>query len=255
MEEKSLWSSQRWRETFTNNYEGATLLKCDALVTLSNNERKAITKSIQAFQLGENSEGKHLYLRAREYAEKTGDFEYVKAIKLFISEEQRHSHYLARFMNLAGIPLTRKTFIDGVFRNLRQLAGLECSIIVLITAEIIAKVYYRALHDATSSEFLKAICNQILRDEKMHVQFQAERLAILRRARKGYLLLATKFIQRFLFAGTMFVVWLKCRQTLRAGGYSFTSWCIAAWSELNLTMDLMDFRKYRAAQLSVATSS
>ena len=60
-----------------------------------------------------------------------------------------------------------------------------------------------------------------LRDEKLHVQFQAERLALLRNGRKQILLVATNFIQRFLFAGTVLVVWMKCRETLRAGDYTF----------------------------------
>jgi hypothetical protein len=121
-----------------------------------------------------------LYRCAEKYAKSTGDAEYLEAIKLFIKEEQRDSQYLARFMNLANIPLARKIFVDTVFRSLRKLANLECSIGVLITAEIIAKVYYRALHDATQSIFLREICKQILRDEKFDVEFQAERLAILR---------------------------------------------------------------------------
>lgn len=240
METAKLWTSTQWCEYFAGNREGSNLLTCQARVSLTRSERQAIIKSIQAFQLGESSEGLHLYHRAVEYGQKTGDVQYVEAIKLFIREEQRHAQYLARFMSLANISLTPKIFIDGVFRTLRKLAGLECSVSVLITAEIIAKVYYRALYDATQSDFLKAICRQVLSDEKMHVQFQAERLAIIRKYRKQLPLLITNFLQRFLFAGTVIVVWMKCGDTLRAVDYTVTSFFRRCWQELNIAMRLMD---------------
>ena len=251
---KDLRSSGQWRKYFTDNCQGSNLLRWETEVRLRDDERRAIIKSIQAFQLGESSEGLHLYRCAAQYAETSGDTQYLEAIKLFIREEQRHAQYLARFMELANIPLVRKVFIDGVFRTLRQLMGLECSVGVLITAEIIAKIFYRALHDATRSVFLKAICDQILSDEKMHVQFQAERLAILRKGRKGIPLLLTNFAQRFLFAGTVVVVWMKCRETLRAGHYTFTSFFGRCWQELSLTMSLMDSRAYEDPSIAALPS-
>jgi hypothetical protein len=241
---KTLSSSKRWHEHFTGNYQGEHLLNWAEQVSVSAFEQSAITKSLQAFQLGESSEGLHLYRRVEEYSRQTGDVEYLEAMKLFIREEQRHARYLARFMELAGIPLARKIFIDAVFRGLRRLAGLECSISVLVTAEIIAKVYYRALHDATKSDFLRTICRQILSDEKMHVQFQSERLAILRMGRSTSLLALTVFAQRFLFAGTLVVVWIKCGRTFRAAGDSIASFFHDSWRELDLALEFMDYRSY-----------
>jgi|1185.fasta_scaffold193665_1 hypothetical protein len=244
MEAKRLWTSGQWCEYFARNGQGSNLLTREAQVRLSDDEKQAVTKSLQAFQLGESSEGLHLYHCALEYGQKTGDVEYVEAIKLFIREEQRHAQYIARFMCLASIALTRKIFIDGVFRMLRRLAGLECSISVLITAEIIAEVYYRALYNATQSDFLKAICRQVLSDEKMHVQFQAERLAIIRKHRNKLNSLTTNFLQRFLFAGTILVVWMKCKDTLRAAECTVVSFFLQCWRELNNAMHLMDPRLY-----------
>jgi len=251
---KELWSSGQWRAYFSDNCQGANSLRCETEVRLDGNERRAVIKSLQAFQLGESSEGLHLYRCAEQYAKTTGDAQYLEAIKLFIREEQRHAQYLARFMELANIPLVRKIFIDGVFRMLRQLMGLECSIGVLITAEIIAKVFYRALRDTTRSVFLKTICDQILRDEKMHVQFQAERIAILRKGRKRISLIVTNFAQRFLFAGTVIVVWMKCRETLRAGHYTFISFFHDCWQELDLAMSLMDSRCYEGPSTAAIVS-
>lgn len=66
--------------------------------------------------------------------------------------------------------------MDNVFRRLRRYASLEQSVIVLLTAEIIAKLYYKALQKSTKSEVLIDLCNQILSDEEKHVQFQSETL-------------------------------------------------------------------------------
>src|SRR5262249_4459820 len=183
------------------------------------------------------------------------DIQYLEAIKLFIREEQRHAQYLARFMKLAHIPLARQIFIDSVFRKLRQLAGLECSVSVLIIAEIIAKVFYRALRNATECRFLTTICDQILRDEKMHVQFQAERLAILRKSKNRFILVGTNAIHRMLFAGTLIVVWIKCRETLRAGDYPLSVFFRGCWEEFNFAAGLADPRTYEVTNMGAISET
>ena len=69
---------------------------------------------------------------------------FAGALDLFIKEEQQHSRYLAAFMESEGIPLLPRHWVDSTFRLLRGLAGLELSLTVLVTAEIIAVPYYRA---------------------------------------------------------------------------------------------------------------
>ena len=93
--------------------------------------------------------GKYILHCAREYAARRRTSAYAEVIELFVREEQRHARDLGRFMDVAGIPRRSRTWPDTVFRRLRQLGGLEISISVLITAEIIAKVYYAALREAT----------------------------------------------------------------------------------------------------------
>src|SRR5205823_6297111 len=129
---------------------------------------------------------------------------------------------LARFLAINAIPLAESTFPDRVFRLLRHLLGtLEISIAVLITAEIIAQVYYAALREATKSLIVRRLCEQILRVEASHVEFQAEQLAKLR-ARRGHVLYGlTVIAQRILFLGTCLVVWVFHRRAFEAGGQNF----------------------------------
>ena len=108
---------------------------------------------------------------------------------------------------------------------------MEVSVGVLITAEIIAKVYYLGLRGATRSVVLGRLCDQILVDEVKHVEFQAEQLRRMR-VRRGKMALAfTLAAQRFLFLGTVLVVWVFHRATLLRGGMTLRIWWRACWQE------------------------
>src|SRR5688500_17864351 len=128
-------SALEWRSYFEENAQSLLDIPWVNGPELTPLETATIAQSLKEFQAGENSEGKHLVRYAQEYAERTGDREYVLAVRLFIAEEQRHARDLARFLTLNEIPLVQITFTDRVFRKLRHLfGGLEISIAVLITA-------------------------------------------------------------------------------------------------------------------------
>ena len=227
-------TSLEWKKYYEENARSLLEIPWQIGYELTEEEQKAIASSVQDFQAGESSEGRHLFQYSRNYAEQTGDYEYVEAIRLFIAEEQRHARDLAHFLQINGIPLVKTTFTDGVFRRLRQLLGnLEISIAVLITAEIIAKVYYLALRDATNSQILQTLCKQILQDEVRHVEFQAERLGMLRAERNWFSLTMTNRLQRYLFWGTCLVVWIFHRKVFLKSGYSFLEFWKHCWREFN----------------------
>jgi hypothetical protein len=223
-------TSADWLRYFEQNRQSLLEIPWHAGPELTVQERLGLGRSIQEFQRGESSEGRHFLRYAEQYAAKTGDRDYVSALRLFIAEEQRHARDLGRFLTINGIPLVESTLPDRVFRILRHFLGtLEMSIAVLITAEIIAEVYYTALRGATDSIILERLCDQILRDEASHVAFQAEQLAKLR-ARRGQLLYRlTVTAQRMLFLGTCLVVWVFHRRAFEAGGQNFSRFWHSAW--------------------------
>lgn len=141
----------------------------------------------------------------------------------FIKEEQRHARDLGKFMRLQEIPLIHSHWVDNVFRKLRRHAGLELSVIVLITAEIIAKIFYKALEKSTKSIILTDICKQILNDEKMHIQFQSETLHKLAQNRSVIVNNISRQVHRFLFEGTLIVVWFQHKSVFKTGGYTLKS--------------------------------
>jgi hypothetical protein len=124
-------------------------------------------------------------------------------------------------MDLNGVVRIQRRWTDSVFRRLRNVIGtLEISISVLVTAEIIAKIYYAALREATNSVILRTICDQILRDEYKHVEFQTEQLAIMRAKRGSATLWLSLAMQWVLFSGTVLVVGWSHRRTLARGSFS-----------------------------------
>jgi hypothetical protein len=161
-------SSREWLAYFEINAHRLLPLPWEQGPSPTAEELAAIASSLQQFQLGESSEGQWLLRAAAEYAEQTGDPDYLPAIQLFIAEEQRHARDLGCYLTAAGVPLLGWNWVDGIFRRLRRAAPLEQVLVVLLTAEMIAKVYYRAIHQATGCPLLRSLCAQLLRDEVRH---------------------------------------------------------------------------------------
>jgi hypothetical protein len=237
-------STQLWLEHFRRNQATLLPIPWNRGRDLSELERSTISTSIQSFQLGESSEGRHLLRYAREWAVRSGDAGYVEAIRSLIGEEGRHARDLGRFMDMNGIPRLRRGWTDSVFRKLRNVVGtLEISIGVLVTAEIIAKVYYPALRRASGSNLLKAICDQIIRDEQKHVEFQTEQLVRLRVGRPRALMRLTLLLHSMLFVGTVAIVGWSHRLVLSGGGLSIRDFWTACMAEFERDLASMDPRR------------
>lgn len=234
-----LWSasgywrySGDWIEYFRENKDALMTLPWDAEDALTAQEKKILSRSIAIFQLGESSEGDHFIAAGQSYVDRSADTHYTEALQMFINEEHRHSRDLGRFMRAHDIPFLTKQWTDNVFRCIRKIAGLEICISVLVTAELVAKTYYTALHDATQSPVLRALCCQISRDEIQHVYFQAGVLGRMRQGRSLWQLLLGEVLHRGLMMGTLVVVWIDHGNVYRAGGYSFLRYARETWAEL-----------------------
>lgn len=206
-----------WVQHFEHNRRRLLPIPWSDTSRLDPDEHRAVGDSIATFQLGETGEGSFL----KAAAVRTGDPGYVRAVELFVAEEGRHARELGRFMEREGIPFRRHHWTNGVFRALRKLLGLELCVVVLVTAETIACVYYRALRDATASPVLRALCAQILRDEAAHVAFQEESLVRLRTPSLRSRLPTHPAVRRCLLEVTLLAVWIGHRRCLHAGGHTF----------------------------------
>lgn len=200
---------------------------------LSDAERRLIARSIATFQLGERSQGAMLMRAAQRCAALHRDSFLVRIVELFIREEQRHAAVLREFMEDHAIPERAGDWTDWVFRRIRCLGGFELYLNVLISAELIGIVYYRALEAATGCRRLQVLCRTLVCEELAHVGFESQLLGALREPRPAALRHAARVAHRLFFAGTAVVVWFTQHELLRAAGYdarSFLRACLAQHS-------------------------
>jgi hypothetical protein len=194
-------------------------------------ERRLIAGSIATFQRGEQSEGRTLLQAAQRFASGRGTPALARIVELFIREEQRHAALLGAFMRDHHIPLKKSDWTDRVFRLVRRLAGLELYLYILISAELIGIVYYRALEAATGCQRLAMLCRVLVSDELAHVGFESQLILALRARRAAPAQAATRLAHRAFFAMTAGIVWLTHRSVLRQRGYGMRSFLRACLSQ------------------------
>lgn len=204
-----------WVAYFEENHRHRLEIDFSREPELSEWERQLIFPSIQSFQKGEASEGHFLLRCAERYACRNKAPEYLEAMQWFVREENWHSAYLKKYMDYHQVPARGRTALDDIFRVLRKVGGLKSEVIVLVTAEMIALSYYRALAECVESPALKSICRQMLHDELRHIVFQSYTLYKLRSNA------FEKLLRILLMEITMSVVWIAMKDVFRAGGYSF----------------------------------
>jgi hypothetical protein len=199
---------------------------------LKADERELIASSIATFQLGEQSEGRTLRRAAERFA--AGQVPHLpRIIELLIREEQRHAALLRAFMQDHRMPLKSTDWTDRIFRFIRRLAGLRLYLSVLVCAELIGNVYFRALESVTDCERLRVLCRTIVSDELAHIGFESQLLFALRAGRAAGWRALTGPAHRIFFASAAAVVWLTHRSVLsRAGhsGRSFLRACLAQYA-------------------------
>jgi hypothetical protein len=163
----------------------------------------------------------------------------LDTIILFIKEEQKHALVLGQFMKVNNIPKIKTHWVDSVFRGLRKMAGLENSVTILLTAEVISAIYYTGLYKATNSNTLKLMCNRILIDEEMHINFQTFTLGEFYKKKSNLGKLTNRIFHRTLMTGTTIIVWFGHKKVLKNGGYSFPKFYKNVFEEYNRAVNMI----------------
>lgn len=222
-----------WLNHFEYHAQHPRCIPAGLTDVLTAEERALIAGSIATFQLGEQSTGSRLLEAAQRFASAHATPALVKILGLFIGEQQRHAALLREFMEDHGIALKGSDWTEQAFRLLRRLAGLELCLYVLISAELIGKVYYRALEVATGCQRLRVLCRVLVCDELAHVGFESQLLLALRSRRPALQQTLVRVAHRTFIAGTAVVVWATHRAVLRRGGHnarSFMRTCLAQYA-------------------------
>jgi len=226
-----------WLDHFDYHARNRSALPRQRTDDLTAHERRLIAGSIAVFQLGEQSEGRTLLRAAHRYEVIHQAESLEQVVALFIGEEQHHAALLGEFMDQHGIPRKEQDWTDGVFRHVRKLAGFELHLSVLITAELIGIVYYRALEAATGSRQLKALCHLIVADELAHVGFESDLLLSAQEGKRPIVRAATVLAHRTFFTGVSLVVWCTHRKVLRAAGYTLRTFLRACGAQFSFYLE------------------
>ena len=222
-----------WLDHFEYHSTHRCVLRAAKAGDLTAYERRLIGRSIAAFQLGEQSEGRSLKLAAERFERAHDAAPLTRIVSLLIAEEQHHAALLGAFMDQHGIPRKRSDWTDHVFRRLRRVAGFEVYLAVLVTAELIGKVYYRALEVATGSRQLQTLCRVLVADELAHVGLETDLLRGMHEKKSPVMRWLHTATLRTFFSGASLVVWFEHRRVLRSAGYSVASFmraCAAQYS-------------------------
>jgi len=231
-------TSQQWFSYFKNNLT-VSKINWNQPPSITQAEVKTILKSLQAWQLGETSEGKSLLKACRKYVQKNGDLFYVHAMELFIKEEQKHGNNLGRYLDLIGAPRIKKDWGDSMFRIVRGInASMESWTLAVLTIENAAQLFYQALKDATGCNLLKEICTDILTDEAPHIKFQQERFTEIFRKKKPFARNVAFCCYKYFYFSTSLVIWMAHRKLFKAGGIDYKTYSnqmhIKFWKTIGL---------------------
>lgn len=205
---------QKWLNYFEQNQKNRSPVPWEKGIHVELQLNVPLIRSLQKFQLGESGEG----LTLKRHAMNTGDPVYAAAIDLFIKEEQEHSRLMGKILDELNAPRLESHWSDWCFVTMRRLFGLHQELMVLLLPEMIAKRYFRALHEGAGDAVLRAVFLQIAQDEDGHLAFHTD---YLRRAfqkmsfTRRILVLVT---WRITFRVTCLVVMLDHLPVLRAVG-------------------------------------
>ena len=182
-------------------------------------ERHLIAPSIATFQLGEQSPGSNLLRAAYRFAQRHSAPEIARITELLIREEQQHAALLKGFMAAQGIATRQHHWTDRVFRRIRKQADLELTLGVLLSAELIGNVYYRALETVTRCQRLRLLCRMMAADELAHIGFESDLLLSMRAQKPAPIRAAIDLAHRSFLSATALVVWTTHRAVLKKAGY------------------------------------
>jgi hypothetical protein len=231
-----------WQLEFSRRATTLAARRWNAPDTLTDGERRLIERSIATFQLGEQSDGRNLYRRAEAMVVRRGPAALLTTTRYFIREEQHHAAQLKSFMAHHGIPLRKREWTDSIFRGLRRLAGFEWTVRVLVTAEVIGLIYYRALRRATGSPWLQQICRDFCADETVHLRYEADLLATLAQAQSRPVRLFNRAAHRLLLEVASGVVYQQHRPVLQQAGYNWRRFRRGCRAALRVTLFGFEFR-------------
>jgi hypothetical protein len=226
-----------WLNHFEYHAEHPRCVPAGLSDVLKPEERRLIARSIATFQLCEQPEGSAILRSVRRFVAKHNAAPLMRITELFVREQQRHAALLSAFMENHAIARKETDFTDFVFCCLRRVGGFGFRLHVLVAAELIANVYYRALEAATGCQRLKILCRTLVADELAHIGLESQLLLAMRARKPAALRAVIRLLHRTFFTGAVAVVYLTHRAVLRSAGYGIGSFLRVCATQYAFYMD------------------
>lgn len=238
-------TSEDWIAWFRQNAQ-AQRIDWSQPAAISSAEKQAVLKSLQAWQLGETSDGRHLMAAAYRYAITANDPAYCEAVLLFIKEEQKHGNNLGTYLDRIGEPRITRDWGDTLFRKIRYWnTSMELWTLAVITVESTAQVFYQCLKDATNCPLLQQVCTDILMDEAYHIDFQLQRMQALYASHNRLQRSARYWFYQLFYYSTILVVWMAHRRAFKAGGVGLKKYLRKMHAKFTKTIQRIPAKAYR----------
>lgn len=218
-------SAQQWLHYYERNAGREDGLPWDAGVQLEPALHRALTRTLQRFNLGESGEGRWL----KQWAAQNGDADYCAAIELFVAEEQAHSRWFGRLLGLMGEPVLQSHWSDAIFTRVRRAGGLYFELVTFLTAEIVGKQLFAGVAHRAPNALVAAVFRQIVKDESAHIAFHIGTLRVAFAKQNGVQRLAWRGGWSFLLLAAMTLVCLDHAPLFRELGISRGRFALACW--------------------------
>lgn len=201
------------------------------------NERHLIAGSIATFLRDSEIDGQALLAAAVRHARGEPEGLLPKIVGRVVAEKQHHVQLLHAFMDQHGLapatPRRRHDLLDSLIAGLMPSTELEARLTSLATADLIGKVYLRALEAATGCRQLRALCRMLVADQLAHVGFESDLLRALHAHRPALVRGPLALALRAHFTSASISAWIEHRPVLETAGYSASTFiraCSAQWS-------------------------
>ncbi|HEX3772901.1 MAG TPA: ferritin-like domain-containing protein [Polyangiaceae bacterium] len=165
-------NSAAWLGYFTNNQRPDIQIRDRCGASLEPRFRTELAASIARFQLGEASGGR-IAAEVETARDPALDAASRRAIQLYVLEEGRHARELYLILRALGGSALSQHWSSDWFRRVRRCLGLRTKLLTMAAAEVVGITYYGVLRDRVSCPVLSRALDVIAREEKKHLDFQA----------------------------------------------------------------------------------
>ncbi len=145
----------------------------------------------------------------------------------FLLDDFAHQHGLT-----TAHPLRRNRLLQS-----DPWEDFETQLATLATADLIGKVYLRALESATGCRQLRGLCRMLVADQLAHVGFESDVLRSLQASRPQMIRGARTLVFRAHFTAASLSAWIAHRPVLETAGYCVSTFIRACGAQYSFYLE------------------